>query len=110
MRTDRTFERDENSSLADNFFPKIEVRTDRTFERDENARVLPGEHRHLLGCELTGLLNGMKTFTLLLGGWFFAVRTDRTFERDENAWMRVTFIPLSLVRTDRTFERDENAL
>ena len=37
------------------------VRTDRTFERDENVSGAKISARRLSGCELTGLLNGMKT-------------------------------------------------
>ena len=85
VRTDRTFERDENLKLLLIRTYSFWVRTDRTFERDENACT--GEHfANYWRCELTGLLNGMKTqIKTLAHQSLLLVRTDRTFERDENS-------------------------
>ncbi len=109
VRTDRTFERDENTlhiCLVEGLYL---VRTDRTFERDEN-KINQFLYYRLYRCELTGLLNGMKTIELPLIAKCFMVRTDRTFERDENFRSSFSFANNSRVRTDRTFERDENKL
>ena len=38
------------------------VRTDRTFERDENVPIRQRLVSFIHWCELTGLLNGMKTY------------------------------------------------
>ncbi len=83
VRTDRTFERDENFS-SKNILTSLTVRTDRTFERDENIVIRKRQGYWYWRCELTGLLNGMKTIYICSAFWVFWVRTDRTFERDEN--------------------------
>ncbi len=72
------------------------MRTDRTYERDENLLKMEGNTSlSSYWCELTGLMNGMKTRKLLASHVLHLL----------NIWL-----PTAWVRTDRTYERDENFL
>ena len=108
--TDRIFERDENI-ISDRimFIIYNKGTTDRIFERDENSRVYYfGSHN--VRVQLTGFLNGMKTWNTGLSA------------AEKIAWVQLTgflngmktltiisetlFTPRGT--TDRIFERDEN--
>ncbi len=60
------------------------VRTDRTFERDENSLEFITSIATSFGANWPDFWTGWKQTEIILAIIDAMVRTDRTFERDEN--------------------------